>query len=233
MRRNNILNKCNTRASKKEQNEKNNNELRQSGIELLRIVATIGVIVLHYNNPMIGGGLKYSKGANNILLYILESLCVCAVNLFVIINGYFDINHNKRDLIKPLHLILQVIVFNEMHYFAKCLQVGHFSVIKFINNFIPTNWFVIIYCALYVCSPFINIVIKNLSKQHYKLLIKILIVTFSIYPTLVDLLEEILQRNFYGLSTVGMYGSQYGYTIINFIMGLSLFLCEQIKTTYT
>lgn len=29
---------------------------RQSNIELLRILAIMGVIVLHYNNPVIGGG---------------------------------------------------------------------------------------------------------------------------------------------------------------------------------
>lgn len=31
---------------------------RDSNIELLRILAIIGVIVLHYNNPAIGGGVS-------------------------------------------------------------------------------------------------------------------------------------------------------------------------------
>lgn len=29
---------------------------RESNIELLRVIAMIGVILLHYNNPTIGGG---------------------------------------------------------------------------------------------------------------------------------------------------------------------------------
>lgn len=29
---------------------------RESNIELLRILAMLGVIILHYNNPSIGGG---------------------------------------------------------------------------------------------------------------------------------------------------------------------------------
>ena len=33
---------------------------RQSNIELLRIIIMIGVVVLHYNNPEIGGGLRYT-----------------------------------------------------------------------------------------------------------------------------------------------------------------------------
>lgn len=32
------------------------NRKRDSNIELLRILAITGVIVLHYNNPAIGGG---------------------------------------------------------------------------------------------------------------------------------------------------------------------------------
>ena len=34
---------------------------RQSNIELLRILAIMGVIVLHYNNPLIGGVLLLQK----------------------------------------------------------------------------------------------------------------------------------------------------------------------------
>ena len=31
---------------------------RESNIELLRILAMLGVIILHYNNPSIGGGYR-------------------------------------------------------------------------------------------------------------------------------------------------------------------------------
>ncbi|MDY6352142.1 MAG: hypothetical protein SPL57_03760, partial [Lachnospiraceae bacterium] len=85
---------------------------RQSGIELLRILAATGVIVLHYNNPVIGGGLNTAEGINRGLLYFLEALNVCAVNVFVLINGFFDVEHQKRDLMKPLKLIVQVMLFN-------------------------------------------------------------------------------------------------------------------------
>ncbi len=34
-------------------------KIRQSNIELLRMLAAIGVVFLHYNNPVIGGGLLF------------------------------------------------------------------------------------------------------------------------------------------------------------------------------
>ena len=41
---------------------------------------------------------------------------------------------------------------------------------------------------------------------------------FSVYPTIVDFLIEITKHEFLGLSSIGMYGSQYGYSIVNFTL---------------
>ena len=192
---------------------------RQSGIELLRILAAVGVIILHYNNPMIGGGLNIAEGVNRGLLYFLEALSVCAVNVFVLINGFFDIEHQKRDLMKPVKLIAQVMLFNLAFYLLRVIFGGTaLSAKGIIGTLIPANWFIIIYCGLYVISPFINVVLKRLSQRNYKLLLAISICVFSVYPTMVDILEELSGRSFNGLSSVGMYGSEYGYTIVNFVI---------------
>ena len=192
---------------------------RQSGIELLRILAATGVIVLHYNNPMIGGALNISEGINRGLLYFLEALNVCAVNVFVLINGFFDVEHQKRDLMKPLKLIIQVMIFNLAFYVLRVIAGSNAPSVKgIIGVLIPANWFITIYCGLYVISPFINVLLKRLSQRDYKLFLAISIVTFSAYPMLVDILEELTQKSFNGLSTIGMYGSQYGYTIVNFAL---------------
>lgn len=43
---------------------------RLSNIELLRILTIMGVIILHYNNPAIGGGLTYVK-EDSVIFYLL------------------------------------------------------------------------------------------------------------------------------------------------------------------
>ena len=192
---------------------------RQSGIELLRILAATGVIVLHYNNPMIGGALNIGTGVNRGLLYFLEALNVCAVNVFVLINGFFDVENQKRDLMKPLKLIIQVMLFNLAFYVLRVIAGSvAISVKGIIGSLIPANWFIIIYCGLYVISPFINVLLKRLSQGNYILLLILSICVFSVYPMLVDILEESTGNTFNGLSTIGMYGSQYGYTIVNFVL---------------
>lgn len=46
----------------------------------------------------------------------------------------------------------------------------------------------------------------------------IAIMLFAVYPTVVDVLSELRQEEFIGLSSIGAYGSQYGYSIVNFIL---------------
>ena len=60
---------------------------RESKFELLRIVMTFMVITLHYLNPEMGGALEYTRGneINHILALLLESVCIIAVNIFLII----------------------------------------------------------------------------------------------------------------------------------------------------
>lgn len=194
---------------------------RQSGIELLRILAAMGVIVLHYNNRGIGGGFLYARlgSGNSLLLNTLESVFIASVNIFVLINGYFSINTNKRDLLKPFKLVIQVMIFNLSWYLiAVFFRTQNLSIRQLIESIIPSNWFVIIYCALYLISPFLNVVLKRISKTELKVLLFLLMVLFSFYPTAVDILEGLTGHAFNGLSTVGMYGSQYGYTIVNFVL---------------
>lgn len=50
---------------------------RQSNIELLRILAIMGVIVLHYNNPIIGGGLLTLRKVRLISTYFIY-LILCS-----------------------------------------------------------------------------------------------------------------------------------------------------------
>ena len=97
---------------------------RLSGIELLRIIAMTGVIILHYNNG--GGGFQFvSEGSvQQYLLYFTENLFICAVDLFIMISAYFLCTTNKRKSIKVFELILQVILFNEAFYIASTIRGG-------------------------------------------------------------------------------------------------------------
>ena len=197
------------------------NKLRSTNIELLRILTMIGIIILHYNNPAIGGGLTYVNpgSVNFYLLYTLESLFICAVNLFILISGYFMYRTNRRTIIKPIQLLVQVILFSIVLYSLK-VSVGQIELTAggVIRNFIPSNWFVILYSTLYFISPYFNLILSKMNGKQIKQMLVIIILLFSVWPTIVDVLGEIRGENFIGLSSIGMYGSQWGYSIVNFSM---------------
>ena len=147
---------------------------RKSNIELLRIFAALGVIVLHYNNPNIGGGIKYAKSGSaeqNIML-VLESIFICAVNVYVLISGYFMRKSMKRDLLKPLELIVQLIVYEFSFCIIKTLAKGKritFDVI--VSYFTPSYWFIFVYIAMYLISPYLSLVWDKLSPKAKKILL--------------------------------------------------------------
>lgn len=194
---------------------------RESNFELLRIISILGVIMLHYINPNMGGGLNYTtKGSlNYYILILVTSINVCAVNLFILISGYFMCENNTRTIRKPLELVVQVIIFSVGIYFFRCI-IGNneFSIKKLMSSLIPSNYFVILYIVLYLISPYINIVVNNLDSNKQIYMIVICLGALSVYPTLVDVFDVLTGTNHNGLNSIGLYGSQSGYTIVNFML---------------
>ena len=194
---------------------------RQSNVELLRIIAIMGVVVLHYNNPRMGGGITFvnEDSLNFYVLYFLESLFDCAVNVFILITGFFMCENRKASLWRPIELIIQVILFREALYFISViLHTTEFSLKSAIITLIPTNYFVILYCVIYLFSPYINTFIESINEHQFRVFVLAMVIVFSLITTVVDVLGELRGATFVGLSPVGMYGSQYGYTIVNFFM---------------
>ena len=194
---------------------------RQSNIELLRIISIMGVIILHYNNPVIGGGLTYARegSLNFYILYILESLFACGVDLFMLISGYFMCESKRRNLWRPIELIVQVMVFSEAMYIARVvLHTVSFSIKTAVLTLLPANYFVILYCVVFLMSPFLNVIIEKISEKSFRIFMLLSVLLFSVAPTIVDVLGEFRGEEYIGLSTIGMYGSQWGYSIVNFVL---------------
>lgn len=180
----------------------------------------IGVIILHINNTNIGGGFKnVNSNLNYVILLILENIFICAVDVFVIITGYFLCDNNKRSITKVIELILQIILFKiGVYVFSSINDISNISIKGILACFIPNNYFVILYITLYLISPYLNIALKKLNKKDYKKMLIILIIMFCCWNTLANGIENILKKSFVGLTTIGVDGNQAGYTIVNFIL---------------
>ncbi|MBR3352182.1 MAG: acyltransferase family protein [Lachnospiraceae bacterium] len=193
---------------------------RKSNIEVLRLLAAIGVILLHYNNHDIGGRFKYvTKGTiNEQFLIFIESLFICSVNVFVLITGYFLCRKSRVSLWKPIELLAEVSVINAGIYVAKAILLhSHFSLKELFIKLLPMNYFAIFYSVIYAFAPFTNQLLNKNKKESRDALMWLIIILFSFIPTLLTYIEHFLEINLGGMSTVGVNNIQTGYTVVHFL----------------
>lgn len=196
-------------------------EGRQSNIELLRCILMLMVVVLHYNNAEMGGGFLYAEGNNLVLLKFFEAICVCAVNCFVLISAYFLSDTDKRTWKKPIRLLAMVSGYKLLCYvIAVMLGYQEFGLYGLISNLIPNNWFIILFCVMYIISGYMNGVFEQLEKKRLEEFIVFSIGVFVLYPTILEAAAArfLGTTELAGFGTVTMFGSCSGYTIVNFML---------------
>lgn len=81
---------------------------RNSSIELYRILAMEMIITLHFFSAAQAGGQFAEGSAGYYLYHIAESACICGVNMFVLITGYFAGSKREVEINKILKLCIDV-----------------------------------------------------------------------------------------------------------------------------
>ena len=163
---------------------------RKSNFELLRIVAILLIISFHY--VFNSGYIFYNLNINSLIIKSFYFLGELGVSLFVLITGYFQIN-GKFSSKKLIKLIIQVNFYNMIIVFIYHYING--SIFSFITNkkeiillFFPIifrkYWFITDYIVLYILSPFINKIIKNMSQVDFKKALLVSLLIFCIIPTI-------------------------------------------------
>ncbi len=199
---------------------------RNSNIELLRLVLMFMVVLLHFNNDTMGGAFVFvrDKAFDNFTLHFFESLSVCAVNCFMIVSGYFLYTNKKINFGKVVDLLLIVIFYRIFDYLMQVIFMGNvFSIKSLASCFLPANYFAIFYVICYMLSPLIARIWNEIENKTANFIIILLLSIFIIVPTGLDLAVDLhifKTANF--LSPIATNGNGAGYTIIQFLVMLSL-----------
>ena len=196
-----------------------NKKLRNTNIEILRIVLMLMVIGVHYNLIGMGNAYLYTQnaGVNISLTNLLESLCIVCVDTFVIISGYFQIKKETIDYKKIIKYIIVILFFNLVQYvISVLLHNDSFSFGTLIRQLLSGKWFIIIYLVLYLFSPYINRLIRALNINEYKKLLTISVLIFIVYQTILSYMSIFIPV--VGWSGIIDQGIDKGYTLLNFIV---------------
>ncbi|MGE5401320.1 MAG: acyltransferase [Bacteroidota bacterium] len=163
------------------------NKTRDANIELLRIIAMLMIVALHYlaHGEGLVGNQPFSF--NWTFAWALEAVCIVAVNCYVLISGYFLVT-SQFKIKKLIRLWIQVLFYSITIYLVLiALGLEPFTIKHLAMACVPvlTNqyWFVTVYLALYIVSPFLNILIHALSRKQFQNLLIILFTVLSLWPT--------------------------------------------------
>lgn len=167
---------------------------RDANIELLRIVAMLMIITLHFNNQS-KALLVLGEPASNVQIFatVLEAIAITGVNVYVLISGYY-LSSSKVRLSKVLLLILQVYFYTLLISCAM-MFVGAYSVKpedkldRALRYLFPISsehyWFVTAYVIMYVMAPVMNAAVNTLKRKQLKTVIIGLLTWFCFIKSIV------------------------------------------------
>ena len=76
--------------------------IRDSNMELLRIIAMIGILVLHADYFALGFPKMGDCSSSPLFTIFIESIFIISVNLFVLLSGWYGIKPRKKVFFESL-----------------------------------------------------------------------------------------------------------------------------------
>lgn len=162
---------------------------RNYSIEILRILAMIGIVMLHTQSKT--GWLEGKKIGMVSWLgsWGIQAICMLTVNIYMLISGYFL--PGARRTTKKIFDLWCIASFWSL--FSVLLEAvftkKQISIVAIVNAILPIStrqyWFLTVYVALYLISPFLDQFLRGLNRRQYKGVIAVLIILFSVLPTFI------------------------------------------------
>ncbi len=146
---------------------------RNANMELLRIISMLMVTVLHaLGKSDLLVSFSGSVGVNGTAAWIFEALSIGAVNIFMLISGYFLVN-SEFKIQKLIDIICQVLFYSVGSFLVFLIfglvKPADITIYNLLNFFLPIHmevyWFITAYVVLYILSPILSKGIKAVSQK--------------------------------------------------------------------
>lgn len=169
--------------------DKSINHGRMANLELLRCVAMMMVIVLHYldKGNLLPELTDSGIGGAGMAAWLLESFCIVAVNVYMFISGYF-LCCSSFKLSRLLQLWLQLWAYSVTFGLIGALT-GVFREATFDTHYLLTllfpvtmrhYWFMTAYVFLYLLLPIVGLAVKRMTRQQMQMALALLLAVFCL-----------------------------------------------------
>ena len=158
--------------------------MRQSNIELLRVISIFMILIFHSNFLTLGEPTHSLLDSNPLLAsaqLMFNSFTVICVDIFVLISGWFGIRPKLKGFLKFIFLCL----FFSVSIYIVALLTGDATLnvhgVKGCLYMLPlNNWFIRAYLCLYIISPLINAFIDSSNER----MLRNFLICFFLFQTL-------------------------------------------------
>lgn len=168
---------------------------RQANFELLRIVAMVMIIILHYLNK---GNLvtAYTTDSSvvNYAAHFIEAFCIVAVNCYVLLSGYFLVESAWKPG-RVVSLVAQILFYSVLIPIA-LIYVGAISfddltIYDWLTYVLPIEtehyWFATAYLVMYLFAPLLAAGVRAIEKRTLQIVIIVLLFYFSVWKSILPM----------------------------------------------
>lgn len=162
---------------------------RMANLELLRCIAMMMVVVLHYlgKGGLLGDLTAGNLTATGMVAWLIEAFCIVAVNVYMLISGYF-LSSSSFKLSRLLKLMFQVWFYSVgiglLAAVTGILPAEEFNTHYLLSLLFPVSmghyWFMTAYVFLYLLLPLIGMAVAKMTKQQMQLTLGGLLLVFCV-----------------------------------------------------
>ena len=169
---------------------------RMANLELLRCVAMMMVVVLHYLGK---GGLLAdltgeSLNAPELAAWLLEAFCIVAVNVYMFLSGYF-LSGSSFRLSRLIQHWMQVWLYSVALGLAGALSGVmrdaefdlHYLLALIFPILMGHYWFMTAYVFLYLMLPLAGMAVERMTKRQLQVTLGLLLLAFCVIKSVLPL----------------------------------------------
>ena len=226
---------------------------RLANIELLRIIAMLMVVMLHY----LGKGellptMTIRMDSTAYIAWILESLSIVAVNVYVLISGYFLVESEfkpgkiARIVLQVLFYTLVITILSLAFGLIQKEDLGFYNLIVQLFPFqLEQYWFMTSYLVLYILSPVLALGVKAMSKKQLQVVTGVFVLFMCVEKSILPVQIVFDERGYDALwficlflvaAYIRLHGIRFlekkAWAVVFYLGGVAMILLESLAISF-